>query len=359
MARKKLGHVELQWTCPNCGGINPGPEKSCLSCGAPQPEDVQFEQASAQELITDKEKIAKAEAGADIHCPYCGTRNTAGVPTCSQCGGDLSEGALRKTGRVVGAYKAGAIEQVPCPHCGAQNPETAHNCQQCGGSMNTQAAQKIAPPAAPTPKSRRWLTIGIIAFVVIACGLLALFLIFATRTEESTATVQSVQWERSVSIEELGPVTDQAWFDQIPAEAELGACRDELRVVRSEPAAGAVEVCGTPYTVDSGSGFGEVVQDCEYHLYDDYCDYTVIEWGVVDTVMLSGGDYNPHWPDPVLGEEQRLAEQRSEEYAIVFAADDQIYTFTTSDFDLFQQAQPGSTWTLHINAFGGVQSIER
>jgi hypothetical protein len=356
MARKKLGHVELQWTCPNCGGINPGPEKTCQACGAPQPEDVEFEQASRQELITDEEKIARAEAGADIHCPYCGTRNRAGVTTCSQCGGDLSEGTLRKTGRVVGAYKTGPVEQVPCPHCSSENPDTAKTCQQCGGNMHLEAPQEGTPSAKPIQKPRRWLIIGIVAVVVLVCGLLAYFF---TRTEELTGTVQSVQWERSVSIEALGPVTHQAWLDQIPAEAELGACHDELRNMQSEPAAGAVEVCGTPYTVDTGDGYGEVVQDCEYHLYDDYCDYTVIEWGVVDTVVLNGGDYNPQWPEPVLGEEQRLGEERTEQYVVVFKTGDQTYTYTTSNFELFQQAQPGTTWILNINTFGGVQSIER
>ena len=129
--------------------------------------------------------------------------------------------------------------------------------------------------------------------------------------------------------------------------------------MQSQPAARAEEVCGTPYVVDSGSGTGEVVQDCEYHVYDDYCDYTVIEWGVVDTVSLSGGDYSPAWPDPALGEEQRLGEQRTEEYVIVFDTGDQTYAYTTSNFELFQLAQPGTTWTLNINTFGGVQSIER
>lgn len=355
MARKKLGHVELQWTCPNCGGINPGPVKTCQSCGAPQPQGVEFEQVARQELITDEEKIAKAEAGADIHCPYCGTRNPAGVTTCSQCGGDLSEGAMRKAGRVVGAYKSSPPEQVTCPHCGAENPDTATNCQQCGGSMHLQAREEVTP-AGTAPKSRRWLSIALIAAVVLVCGLL---IFFFTRTEELTGTVQDVQWQRSVSIEALGPVTYQAWLDQVPTDAELGACQDELRNVQSQPAQGAVEVCGTPYTVDSGSGYGEVVQDCEYHLYDDYCDYTVIEWGVVDTVMINGGDYNPQWPEPVLDEDQRLGEQRTEEYVIVFATGDQTYSFTTSDFELFQQAQPGTIWTLNINSLGGVQSIER
>ena len=115
MARKKIGHIELQWTCPNCNGINPGSEKTCGSCGAPQPEDVVFEQAERQEIITDEEKIAQAEAGADIHCPYCGTRNPAGTEVCSNCGGDLVEGMVRESGRVVGAYKTGPAAQINPP----------------------------------------------------------------------------------------------------------------------------------------------------------------------------------------------------------------------------------------------------
>ena len=360
MARKKLGHIELQWTCPNCNSINPGLEETCQSCGAPQPEDVQFEQAERQELITDEQVLAQAEAGADIHCPYCGTRNPAGVTTCSQCGGDLSEGAMRKAGRVVGAYKTGPVQQVPCPHCGAENPDTAKNCHQCGGSMQLPAEADLEAQAAkPAPKKRSWLKPVLIAVGVLLCGLVALFVVLSLRTEEFTGTVQSVQWERSIPIEALAPVAYQAWRDEVPSESELGACREERRSVQDEPAPNAVEVCGTPYNVDSGSGLAEVVQDCEYHVYDDYCDYTVIEWGVVDMVVLTGADYDPLWPEPDLEGDQRLGEERAEKYVILFDTGDKTYTFSTTNFELFSQAQPGTTWTLNINTFGGVQNIER
>ena len=56
MARKDLGKIELQWTCPNCGGINPGPDKLCNQCGAAQPENVEFEQAERQQIISEREK---------------------------------------------------------------------------------------------------------------------------------------------------------------------------------------------------------------------------------------------------------------------------------------------------------------
>jgi len=94
MARKELGHIELHWQCPNCDGINQGREETCSSCGAPQPEDVEFKQFSHQELLKDQKLIERAKAGADIHCAYCGTRNPAKAQTCSQCGSDISEGTV-------------------------------------------------------------------------------------------------------------------------------------------------------------------------------------------------------------------------------------------------------------------------
>ena len=218
MARKELGHIELQWTCPNCNGINPGPEKTCGNCGAPQPEDVEFEQADRQELITDEEKITKAEAGADIHCPYCGTRNPAGTEVCSNCGGDLVEGVKRESGRVVGAYKSGPAVMIACPNCGEQNPDTEKTCAFCGGSLAQEKTVQPQTSAAPqsTSKARMWIIIGVVAALVIACGA---YLFFANRTQATTGRVENLSCERSVTVEALVPVDYKGWQDEIPAEA--------------------------------------------------------------------------------------------------------------------------------------------
>jgi hypothetical protein len=358
MARKKLGHIELQWTCPNCNGINPGSEKTCASCGAPQPEDVEFEQAERQEIITDEEKIAQAEAGADIHCPYCGTRNPAGTEICSNCGGDLVEGMLRESGRVVGAYKTGPAAMIACPHCGEQNPDTGKTCVSCGGSLAKEKVvePKASQPQAPASKSRMWIIIGVVAALIIACGA---YFLFANRTQSTRGVVENVNWERSVPIEALVPVDHEDWQDEIPVEAVLGSCSDELRSVESEPAPNSVEVCGTPYTVDSGSGFAEVVQDCEYEVYDSFCSYTLEEWQIVDEVVASGSDFSPFWPETSLQDGQRTAEDWDETYTIVFVSGDNIYRYTTTDLNLFQSAQVGSEWTLNINTFGSLVSIEK
>ncbi len=91
MAKKSLGYAKLQWTCPNCKTINPGPEKLCLSCGSPQPENVEFEDSMSRELIKDENEIKSAKAGPDIHCPFCGTRNPSTQKICSRCGADLRD----------------------------------------------------------------------------------------------------------------------------------------------------------------------------------------------------------------------------------------------------------------------------
>ncbi|HEX5840666.1 MAG TPA: zinc-ribbon domain-containing protein, partial [Anaerolineales bacterium] len=107
MARRRtLGYIQNEWTCPNCGTRNKGGSKTCENCGAPQPENVQFELPSEQKLVTDDKQIDAAKKGADIHCPFCGTRNPADAETCSQCGGDLTEGKSREVGRLM---------QVPPP----------------------------------------------------------------------------------------------------------------------------------------------------------------------------------------------------------------------------------------------------
>lgn len=359
MARKKIGYVELLWTCPNCNGVNPGSIRSCGNCGAPQPENVKFYQGSRQELIKERSKIAAAEAGADVHCPYCGTRNPAGTKICRQCGGDLTEGIKRESGRVIGAFRTGSVRQVNCANCGAENPDTATACSQCGASLipPTNSQKTSALPRATRFDQRVLWALGIVGVLLCAGVLLLLYL--SGRTEQVTGTVQSVEWRRAIPVEALVPVEYSAWHDEIPAGAAVEACREELRYTRDEPTSNSIEVCGTPYTVDTGGGFAEVVQDCEYQIYDSFCTYTVEEWQQVDIAVLTGSDFTPRWPEPSLESGQRLGEKFQETYIIVLASGEKTYKFTTSDIDLFQQAEIGTTWNLHVNTFGDVVSLER
>ena len=352
MAKKKLGYVELHWECPNCGTINPGGETTCKGCTAPQPEDVEFFQASQQQLITNQEKLKRARAGADFHCAYCGTRNPASATHCSQCKADLSEGKKRKAGRVIGAYQEGAAREITCPHCGAKNLETNSRCAQCGGGLReapTQPERQTQPPSKINPA-----VLGVIGLVFV--GICAAIYFIFLRTSSLTGTVVDVEWQRAVILEQIVPVQHEDWYDQIPGDAELIACSQEARGETDVPTEGAVEVCGTPYNVDDGSGYAEVVQDCIYIIYDDFCSYTVLEWSAVNTLVTTGADLDPYWANPSLAQDERLG-AGSESYTIYFEADDETYIYETDDYYIFSQAEPGSRWNLEVNSVGGVQSI--
>jgi len=360
MAKKKLGFVELQWTCPNCEGLNPGPEKVCTQCGAPQPDDVVFQQVKGAELTKDEKVAERVKAGPDIHCPYCNARNPGDAEVCTQCGGDISEGQRRQSGQVLGAYKKEAVKGVPCPHCGAENPETTRMCSECGGSMAKSPAPAVTAGAtrAQAAGAKKFPVALVLVLVVVCIGIVALIFMF-TRTEAVTGRVDGVGWELSIPIEGLVDVEYQEWLDRIPSEGEILSCDQEVRSVESEPQPNSEEVCGTPYSVDTGSGFAEVVQDCEYHVYDDYCTYSILEWAVVDTVTSSGNDFYPEWPAASLSVDQRQGEE-TENYLVYFDTSEGNYTYSTSDYDAFQQFQVGSEWELEVSSFGNnVVSVSR
>lgn len=359
MTKKSLGYVEIEWVCPNCGGKNPGPVKTCGACGSPQPENVQFIQARREELLTDEEAVARAKAGPDVHCPYCGARNPAGATVCTQCGGDLAEAARREAGTVLGAFRSGPAGEAVCPSCGSPNPDTAHTCANCGASLAQPtpepAAARPAPPVAARKPNRLVAILG--ALLLCVCGGAAIFLFLSSSTETTKGAVQQVGWAREVAIERLQPVQHEAFQDDIPAGAQILSCSLEFQHTQSEPAPNAQEVCGTPYTVDKGSGYAEVVQDCEYQVYADYCKYVAQEWTVVETASLDGDDLAPVWPNPVLSSDERLGAQQ-EAYTVVFATDAGLKTYTTSDAGEFSQFQIGSAWMLYINKLDVVVSVE-
>ena len=187
--------------------------------------------------------------------------------------------------------------------------------------------------------------------------LVAVLLSGGGKTEGVEATLQSANWERMVYIQALQPVTREGFIDQIPADASIGNCEERYHHAENEPVENSIEVCGTPYTVDKGSGYAEVIQDCVYEVYEQYCTYTLEEWRVVDQVVLEGMDHNPRWPSPQLAEGQRLGDTR-EQYTAVFSTSEGPVTYTFTDARLFEQLTSGSSWILQMSGSGRVVSIE-
>lgn len=361
MTKKTVGYVDLEWTCPRCGNRNLGVNKKCSSCGAAQPQEVQFEVgAPSAALIEDEAKIQQAKGGPDIHCPYCGARNLAGAERCKVCGGALQGGEARQVGQVLGALPTGTAEPVKCSTCGAMNAASATRCESCGALLPKPGAPPPPPAAKPAQPARR-LPIGLIALggilLVIACIAILLLSGGGGKTEQMVGQVSGSTWKRVVLVQSMLPVQRQGWRPEIPGSASLGDCQERLYRTLDEPAPGSVEVCGTPYVQDTGTGLGEVVQDCQYQIFEDYCSYTVLGWQAIAPIVLAGEGMNPTWPSQRLNDQQREA-GREEEYIVTFQTESGPVQFSVPSLERYQQFTQGSRWTLEVDSRGRVVGVE-
>ena len=247
--RRTIGYIQNEWTCPNCDTRNKGGAKTCENCGAPQPENVKFELPSEQKLVTEQDQIKAAQGGADIHCPFCGTRNPADAKTCSQCGGDLVEGKAREAGRVMQAPPP-QPKVVKCDNCGVENPGSNSLCSNCGSPLPKVSALQSTPikPAAgtrpavtlTTPKKTNWLLIGGIIAALAICCIAALALFLPSKSVE--ATVVDVHWQTSVPVQEIQAVSHSDEAGSPPSDAYNVSCYDDSR-----------DVC-EQRTIDKGNG---------------------------------------------------------------------------------------------------------
>lgn len=359
MAQKEVGYIELEWTCPRCGSRNKGTTKVCTTCGAPQPEDVKFEPPVQAEVIAGEQAAAvkaAVAAGPDIHCPFCNARNVATAEVCVNCGGPLQGGAAREAGQQLGPLQTGPVAPVKCAVCGEMNPGTATTCSKCGSPLAKPAPKAAAAPR-PVPAGGGrgalvWIGLGVLLLALIVGG----FIWLTSRTDAIQATAREARWQRTITVQGLAPVQRTAWSDEIPAGVEVGACQRALRYTSANPEPGAVEVCGTPYTVDTGTGFGRVVQDCEYQVYDEQCSYTTLAWRMLPPITLNGSGFSPQWPSFAESSERRLA-GREERYQCVVEAGGQTYSFDLSPGE-YALCQPGTEWLLEVNTFGTVTKAE-
>jgi len=356
--RRTLGYVENEWTCPNCSTRNKGSVKTCENCGAPQPENVQFELAAEQKIVADAEKVKAAQAGADIHCGFCGARNPANAETCSQCGGDLKEGKAREAGRLMQAPPA-QPKVIKCDNCGTENASSNSVCSNCGSPIARVAAP--APVAAVPPSTRGGITSaasltgkktntkrnlliagGIFACLAVIC--VAVLILFVFPSSSVQGTVTDIHWETNVPVQEVRAVDHNNEAGSPPSGAYDVSCRDESK-----------DVCEQK-TIDKGNGYSEVVEECHTET-QQYCSYTVDEWQTIQTYTLEGNNLQPIYDDPNLASDQRIGD-KTEELTITFSTDKGEKTYSPDTLSEFQQFDLGTTWTLKMNLVGGIVGVE-
>jgi hypothetical protein len=196
--------------------------------------------------------------------------------------------------------------------------------------------------AASAKKKPNWLLLGGIGAALLACCLAILFL-FVFPSASVQATVTDVQWQTSVPVQEIQPVNYSNEKGSPPSDAYNVSCHDDSR-----------EVCEQK-NIDQGNGVMEVVEECHTET-DTYCSYTVDEWSTIQTYTLDGNNLNPVYSEPSLTSEQRLG-SASEDLTVYFDTPKGQKSYKPESVSEFQQFQVDSTWTLKMNAVGGILSV--
>lgn len=337
---KKRWIVENSWTCDACGHVNAGRDIKCQKCGDPKQRHEKDSVASTDESaeVTDAAHLAKAGAGANWVCSFCGSQERRGDGKCLNCGAG-QDGA--KEARAVG-------EEEPV---------------------------KAPPP--PEPKRRAmWPFVLLLLFGGFVCSR-------ACSSHEAAAEVSAMHWKTTVTLERKTAIAREG-FDP-PSGAFESSCvprpngTHDCNPHRCEE---TVQKECNPHdcecknvSKDLGNGFSEVQKVCKTcfdkcptkvmkECFDQcptispYCRYKVWEWPKVKSEPLEGRDAKPRWAEltPANGDERV---SRSSELEVTFTEAGKPLTFKPSDVAGFERFAPGQRWKLRVGPLGGVEPLER
>jgi Zn-finger in Ran binding protein and others len=347
---------EGAWDCPVCGRKgNRGPDKFCGGCGAPRGPEVQFYLPDDAPEVTEAAALKRAQAGPDWSCAYCGADNPSTNAFCSSCGAPRDP-------------DAGTRQVVEHP-LGAPPP------------------QPLATPPPQTPTTSRFkrgCQLGCLGLVLLA----GLF-VYLGRPREKALTVTGFHWARTIAVEELRPVVEQAWEGEVPNTARvLGRSRevhhvDHLQIgtqTRSRTVHERVQT-GTERVKtgsrDLGNGYFEDVyedrpvyedrsheetyQEPVYHdrpVYRQRYRYEIQKWLPDREAKAEGTGRNPAWPDPRLGVKEREG-ARTELYEVLFRdADDNPAHYKAPNEQAWRTFEEGRAYKGKVKRDGEVTEIQ-
>ena len=257
---------------------------ACAGCGATRDKDVAFFLDEDAEEVTDEARLARARAGADWLCRFCGDSNTPDRDHCRNCGAEKGTAPSRE------------VRELPLPSPLPPPPARA-------------------AAAAPSPRRFHPVVAGVL-LALVALVVLAAYL--GLRRSEETLTVAGFEWERHVAVEAWRTVREQAWEGSVPSGARVVSRRPEVHHTDHERVGTRRVKSGHR---DLGNGFFEDVYRDEpiYRdrpVYRTRVTYDVERWMPERTVRASGQDHAARWPDPGLRSGEREA-SRGEKLLVV------------------------------------------
>jgi hypothetical protein len=255
---------------------------ACSGCGATRDADVRFFLEDDAPEVVDEAMLARARAGADWLCRFCGSSSPPTQARCRSCGAERGDAASRPVGLVM---------PQPAP------------------------AAAAAAPAAPLASRPSRLGRVLVLALLLVLGLCAVAGYFAFRKTEETLTVAGFEWERSVAVEAYRTVREQAWEGELPGAARVVSRKREVHHHEREQVGTHRVKVGTR---DLGNGFFEDVYEerPEYRerpVYRTRLTFDVEKWVPDRTLQAKGSDHSPAWPEVVLARGEREG-RRQESY---------------------------------------------
>lgn len=317
MAEEEI-YYEMLWDCAQCHttGLLGDSHRHCPTCGAAQDPARRYFPKPGEEIEAKNHQFV----GADWHCAYCSSPNSAAAAHCTNCG------AGQDGTKPVALIADTAVSPPPTPQ---------------------------PAPVAPKSHGLRW-GLALLALVLLALGVL-----FST-TRDTTATVSQRSWVRDIQIERMASVSDAAWCDGVPADAyAVTRTREERSTRRIEDG----QDCHDE-RLDKGDGTFVKKHVCspryrQEPVYADRCHFQVNRWRSYRTVK-AGPDNSamPVWPSVgtlssglnALGAEREGP--RHESYELTLASGGKTWTCNVPE-TVWAKYTEGSTAPIKVRMTGG------
>lgn len=361
--------------CVYCGNRNPAGTTKCERCGADLSEGearksgqqytVQSETSGTSASSSPAENAGTSSStstqGKTVICTACGTANPIGAMKCSGCGAPLEASTIETTDRpqanpatpqkkgcgkgcliiaVILAVLAAIVFFGLMGGGTSGGGENNFSNSSSGGDVfdfgsydsdngNNSSTDNFSDSSSSRQSSTR------------------------------TASVSSMRWTTSVQVMGNIDSRDSGWRDELPSDAKNVECQDRLKYTSDEEVAGSREVCGEPYSIDLGNGYEQLTQDCQYEVYEKYCNYTTSTWGLIDTKRTSGSGKNPELPYVDTSRGYEMGDQ-SVSYEVTLRDENgETYTLNPSSQTEYNSYSIGDEYVIDLNSYGRITGMER
>lgn len=315
---EKETYYEMLWDCAQCNtmALLGDTHRHCPTCGAAQDPRKRYFPKVGEEIEAKNHQFV----GADWACAYCATPNSAAAAHCTNCGAGQD-----------GTKPVAIVVDAAAP------------------------ASPVVAPVKDAPKSTWWRwALAVLALLMVVLGVLF------SSTQEVTATVSGTTWQRTIQVEQFGPVSDSAWCDNVPADAySVTQSREQRSTRRVEDG----QECRDE-RIDQGDGTFVKRKTCtpryrEQPVYDNRCRFQVNRWRAYRSLKAGSESADePVWPSlnalaPTSGRiGAERAGARQESYTLALQSQGKQWTCNVPE-TVWRKYEQGASVPLKIRKLGG------